>query len=237
MKKSGTNIVLCLFALLVIAGCASTKVTSREQRVTGALPRPETIWVYDFVATPAEVPADSEFAGQYAEHTAPQTSEQIAAGRELGAQIVAELVKRIRDMGLPAARVSAPTRLKLNDLVFKGYLLSIDEGSAAKRIAIGFGSGTSQLKTAVEGFQVTAQGLRKLGSGTVDSGGSKGPGMATSLGVAIATGNPVGLIVSSGVKVYGEASGKTKIEGRAEATAKEIADVLQKRFQEQGWVY
>ena len=71
----------------------------------------------------------------------------------------------------------------------------------------------------------------------VDSGGSKGPGMATSLGVAIATGNPVGLIVSSGVKVYGEASGKTKIEGRAEATAKEIADVLQKRFQEQGWVY
>jgi len=235
MKKSGRNIVLCLLALVVIAGCAKTKVTSRQRLVTGDLPRPETIWVYDFVATPADVPADSEFVGQY--ETVPQTSEQIATGRELGAQIAAELVKRIRDMGLPAARVSAPTRLKVNDLVFKGYLLSIDEGSAAKRIAIGFGSGTSQLKTAVEGFQVTAQGLRKLGSGTVDSAGSKGPGAATSLGTAIATGNPVGLIVSTGVKVYGEASGKTKIEGRAEATAKEIADVLQKRFQEQGWVY
>ena len=84
---------------------------------------------------------------------------------------------------------------------------------------------------------MTAQGLRKLGSGTLDSGGSKGPGEALSLGVALATHNPVGLIVTSGVKVYGEASGKSTIEGRAEATAKEIADIIRPRFQEQGWVY
>jgi hypothetical protein len=235
MKKSYHHIVLCLFALLLIAGCASTEVTSRQRLVTGDLPRPEHIWVYDFVATPGDVPADSEFAGQY--ETVPQTSEQIATGRELGAQIAAELVNRIRDMGLPAVRASTLTRLQLNDLVFKGYLLSIDEGSAGKRIAIGFGSGTSQLRTAVEGFQVTAQGLRKLGSGTLDSGGSKAPGGAVSLGTAIASGNPAGLIISTGMKVYGEASGKSRIEGRADATAKEIADVLQKRFQEQGWVY
>jgi len=235
MKSSRRYIVLCLLSLLVIAGCASTKVTSREQRVTGDLPRPKTIWVYDFVATPADVPADSAFAGQY--ETVPQTSEQIATGRELGAQIAADLVNRIRDMGLPAARASTRTRPQINDLVFRGYLLSIDEGSAAKRIAIGFGSGSSQLRTAVEGFQVTAQGLRKLGSGTLDSGGSKTPGAALGAATFIATANPAGLIVSSGVKVYGEASGKSKVEGRAEATAKEIAEVLQKRFQEQGWVY
>jgi hypothetical protein len=39
------------------------------------------------------------------------------------------------------------------------------------------------------------------------------------------------------VKVYGEASGKSKIEGRAEATAKEIADKIRPKFQEQGWIY
>ena len=38
------------------------------------------------------------------------------------------------------------------------------------------------------------------------------------------------------MKVYGEESGKSKVEGRAKDTAKEIADVLKKRFQEQGWV-
>jgi hypothetical protein len=83
---------------------------------------------------------------------------------------------------------------------------------------------------------MTPQGLRKLGSGTLDSGGSKGPGAAAPAAVVIATGNPVGLIVSSGVKIYGEASGKSKIEGRAAATVKEIADRLQTRFQQQGWI-
>jgi hypothetical protein len=52
----------------------------------------------------------------------------------------------------------------------------------------------------------------------------------------IATHNPAGLIVSTGMKVYGEASGKSKIEGRAEQTAKEIAELLKKRFTEQGWI-
>jgi hypothetical protein len=84
---------------------------------------------------------------------------------------------------------------------------------------------------------MTAQGLRKIGSGTLDSGGSKTPGGALGVATLIATGNPVGLIVSSGVKVYGEESGKSKIEGRAEATAKEIADQLRPKFEEQGWVY
>jgi hypothetical protein len=47
--------------------------------------------------------------------------------------------------------------------------------------------------------------------------------------------NPVGLIISSGMKVYGEESGSSTVEGRAKATAKEIAEVLKQRFQEQGW--
>ena len=38
------------------------------------------------------------------------------------------------------------------------------------------------------------------------------------------------------MKIYGEASGNATVEGRAKATAKEIADVLKKRFQEEGWI-
>jgi hypothetical protein len=34
----------------------------------------------------------------------------------------------------------------------------------------------------------------------------------------------------------GEKSGKGKIEGRADQTAKEIADVIKKRSQDQGWI-
>ncbi len=52
----------------------------------------------------------------------------------------------------------------------------------------------------------------------------------------IATHNPVGLIVSGGMKIYGEASGSSKIEGRAKQVAKEIANRLKTRFEEQGWI-
>ena len=234
MKTRG-RMSACLCALVVLAGCASTKVTNRQELVTGKLPRPDHILVYDFVGTPADMPADSELAGSTS-GGAPQTAEQMAAGRQLGAQIAAELVKNIRGMGLPAERASGQSRPQINDIVIRGYLLSVQEGSAAKRIAVGFGSGASELKTAVEGFQMTAQGLRKLGSGTVDSGGSKGPGVAVPLAVALASGNPLGLIVSTGMKVYGEQSGSSKIEGRGEQTAKEISDVLKTRFQQQGWI-
>jgi hypothetical protein len=54
--------------------------------------------------------------------------------------------------------------------------------------------------------------------------------------VAIASGNPIGLIVSSAVKMQGQLSGRTTIEGRGKQTAKEIAEALKPRFQQQGWI-
>ena len=234
--KFCNQIVLYLLALLVIAGCASTKVTSRDEAAVGKLPRPNTIWVYDFAATPADVPEESALAGQHSEHNPPQTSEQIKTGRQLGAEIEAELVEQISGMGMPAEHAVTGTKPQINDLVIRGYLVTFNKGSAAKRILIGFGSGASDLKVAVEGFQMTAQGLRKVGSGTTDSKGGKTPGADLGVLSLIATHNPVGLIVSSGMKIYEEKSGKSTVNGRAEQTAKEIADVLKKRFQKQGWI-
>jgi len=230
------KIGLYLLALLVIAGCASTKVTSRDEAAVGKLPRPNTIWVYDFAATPEDVPEESALAGQYSEHNPPQTAEHIKTGRQLGTEIEAELVKLIRSMGMPAEHAVKATKPQINDLVLRGYLVSFNKGSAAKRILIGFGSGASDLKVAVEGFQMTAQGLRKVGGGTTDSEGGKTPGADLGVLSLIATHNPAGLIVSSGLKIYEEKSGKSTVTGRAEQTAKEIADVLKKRFQEQGWI-
>jgi len=60
--------------------------------------------------------------------------------------------------------------------------------------------------------------------------------VAAPAALAIATANPIGLIVTSGVKVYGETSGKSTIEGRGAATAKEIATRLRVRFEQQGWI-
>src|SRR5206468_901881 len=222
-----------LFALVVAAGCASTRVTNQQEVAFGKLPRPDHIWVYDFAATASDVPADSPLAGQPSAQS--QTAKDVAVGRELGHQIASELVTQINSMGLPAARGSAGVTPRLNDLVIRGSLLSVNQGNEAERLTIGCGAGATELKTAVEGYQMTAEGLRRLGSGTVDSGGSKGPGAAIGVDGLVASGNPAGLIISTGMKVYGEESGSAKIQGRAKATASEIATVLQRRFQEQGW--
>jgi hypothetical protein len=52
--------------------------------------------------------------------------------------------------------------------------------------------------------------------------------------MAVSSGNPLGLIVSSGMKIYGEKSGKNTVEGREKQAVKEIAEILQDRFKQQG---
>jgi hypothetical protein len=229
-------LVSCLFALVIAGGSATADITNRVILVTGPLPQPGQIWVYDFAATPADVPANSALAGQPDLDTTPQTADQIAEGKKLGANIAAELVGLIHGMGMPAQRASTDTKPQLNDLVLRGYIISIKEGSAKKRFGIGFGEGASELKSAVEGFQMTTNGLRKIGSGDVNADGSKKPGTALGLAGFLATKNPAGLIISGGMHVYGEESGSSKVEGRAKQTAKEIAEALKQRFQEQGWI-
>ena len=166
----------------------------------------------------------------------PLTADQIEAGRQLGALIAKDLVADIQGMGLSAVEAAPGSSPQVGDGVIRGYLVSVEGGSGAERFIIGFGSGTSEMDTVVEGYLMTPQGLRKLGSGTLSSSGSKTPGIVVPAAVAIASGNPVGLIVVGGAKIYGEASGRNKPEGRAKATADAIAEQLRIRFQDRGWI-
>src|SRR5262245_15548740 len=121
-----SRIASYLSVLILVAGCASTEVKDRQILVNEKIPRPAHIWVYDFAATPSEVPADSVLAGQPTEHPTPQTPEQIETGRRMGALIATQLVEEIKGMGLPAVRASSGTKPQVNDILIRGYLLSVD---------------------------------------------------------------------------------------------------------------
>jgi hypothetical protein len=229
-------ILACLPLILWAAGCASTKTTEREVLVREQLPRPSHIWVHDFAATATDVPPDSVLARKFTVESAPQTAEEIALSRQLGAQIAADLVQRIQQMGLPAQRATGGETMDVNDLVIRGYIVCVKKGSAVGRIIIGFGIGGSRLCTIVEGFQMTPHGLRELTFGAVRAGSGKTPGAGASAAGLLATGSPVGLIAGSGVRVYEEASGYSTVKGRARATAKGISADLKQLFQEQGWI-
>jgi hypothetical protein len=200
------------------------------------LPKPGRIIVYNFAATPGDIPADAAISGHYQSYDTPQTTEQIQLGRQLGDMVARELVKEILDLGMPAERANTGLSPGIGDLLIKGEFMSIDEGSRTKRMLIGFGAGAAELKTHVEGYQITGQGPRRIGSGEIKTEGGKMPGML----VPVAGGAKAGSVatsaaVSGGMNIAKE-KGPESLEGAAKRTAQEIAKTLSKAFVRHGWI-
>jgi Domain of unknown function (DUF4410) len=225
----------CLFALVVLAGCAATDITDRERYEGARLPRPDRIIVHDFTADPAAVPPYSTFADQLATTPAPSPQQREVASK-LGAEIATKLVVDLQEMELPAVEAAGQPAPQVNDIVLRGYFVSVDEGRAGRRVLVGFGSGAAALRTAVEAYQMTAQGLRPLARGEIASEGEKLPGVVLPAAVLAATASPIGLIVGGTAKATGELTGSATIEGAAERTADEIAAQLETAAEEQGWI-
>lgn len=230
-----TRVAPAVLALAVLAGCASAKMTSTHPYAGAQLARPDRILVDDFGATAGDVPGDSALAAEPTD-AMPQTAQEAALGQKLGAEVAKQLALDLRDMGLPGVQAAGQAPAQPGDLVVKGFFYGVDQGSAAKRVLIGFGSGAADLRTAVEVYQATPDGLRSLAGGTTDSGSGKTPGMVAPLAVFAATANPIGLVVVGGIKAYGQLSGRTTIEGDAKRTADEIAARFKEGAEKQGWI-
>ena len=65
---------------------------------------------------------------------------------------------------------------RVEDLVIIGSFEAVDTGRTAERVVPGLGSGATDLRAAAEGDPMTAQGLRRLGSGTRESRGGQNAG-------------------------------------------------------------
>jgi hypothetical protein len=138
-------IILLLFALAIVAGCASSEVTTRRSEAGAEfIARPARIIVYDFAATPADIPPQSAIANR--------TGRRPKLGCELGGQVAQRLVSEILKMGLPAERAGGPPPQNGNIIILGGFL-SLDEGSRAERVIIGFGAGANKIRTYVEGYR------------------------------------------------------------------------------------
>ena len=76
--KSRSRMLPLVFVLALVAGCASTNVTQSTPMAQPGLARPNRIWVYNFVANPADMPADSSITqpDQSVEHAADARSDR-----------------------------------------------------------------------------------------------------------------------------------------------------------------
>ena len=235
--KSFTRFAVCVLALVVAGGCASTKVTGRDSKIgTEKIAKPGRIYVYPFAATHVGIPTWATTADQFAKPIKPPTPEELEVGRKVGALVAKDLVTEIEEMGLLAVGGGHQSHPQPKDLMIIGYFGAVEEGGTVKRLTLGFGAGAAELTTTVEGYQMTNEGPRLLGSAQLDSAGGKTPGLFVPIAVVAATANPIGLIVMGGVKLHGEVTGRTKIEGAAKRTAEAIGEQLRVRFKEQGWI-
>lgn len=236
-RIAGMAWIPCLVVFLLVAsGCESIRVTGREDYQGDKLSRPDRIFVHDFAAAVEDLPAWSDAAGRMAESGAVRTAPEIAAERRLGEQMAVDLVARIRKMGLDAERMTPASAPAPGDIVIVGLLTSIDEGSSAKRVMLGFGSGAAEIATELEGYLATENGFEKLSSGRAESVKSRGPGVAVPIAMTIVTSNPLSVLIGLPVKVAGEATGKSTIKGVSRRMVDQIAGELEKKFRAQEWI-
>jgi hypothetical protein len=230
--------LISLVSLIVITGCASGKVTNRQSNVQNEqIPRPNQIFVHDFAVTTDEISQPLIIDGNVIIQNSTQSVEEIRRAKLLAVEIANDLVADISDMGLRAFHAGSNNKPQPGDIVLKGQFLTIDEGSKAKRVLIGFGAGSGELTVRIEGYQVTFDGLRKLGSSDITAAGGKKPGALVPALVAVATDSPVGLIVSSALSIKGEKKdGSETLEGASKRVAKVIAKELEAVFKSRRWI-
>lgn len=223
-------------SLALVTACARTSVHDVRVLASG-LTRPDVILVYPFAASGAAVTLSGGLlsrAMEAAENT-PEAQQREQVAQQVTQVLGQKLVKRIQDLGMPAELASVTTPVQSSSLSIEGRILSIDEGNPTRRMVIGLGAGSSEVKTLVQVYSTTSDGRRLVEDFHTTVKSSLKPGMAGPIGAGAAAARVAESAVVSGGVTALTAHSQT-VEGDAEAAAKAIAKQLAKFFVQQGWI-
>ena len=230
-------IVAGALALLMIMGCGGPQVQKTEE-YSGKLPRPERILVYDFAVSPDEVTLTKGLGPDImnALNGPPRTARELKVGHAAANALAEELVKRIREFGLPAERAAGYPVNALNSLLIEGQILSVDQGNRTERVVIGLGAGRTEVKANVQVYEETPEGRRNVEDFVAQEKSGHKPGMGEMMGIGALAGHLLtSTILSGSLTAIGETSWAT-VEADAKRMAKKVADDLGQFFVAQGWI-
>ena len=223
-----------LIALAAASGCTSRVHITQETDAVG-LPRPATVYVYDFAVDQSEVQVDPGgplqrvrdrlFGGS---SQSEQSAQVIAQGHQIADQVAQDLVQRITAMGLPAQRIGRDQLPPEGAAAVGGQFVDLDEGNRVRRMAIGFHQGQSSVSAAVQLYRVTgARSAGRLLDFTATGTSPPLPGAAVTMGA--------GAAVQVAAATAGAKEFRDTLSADADRLSAAIAQNLQSFFAKQGW--
>ncbi|MEE9537941.1 MAG: DUF4410 domain-containing protein [candidate division NC10 bacterium] len=190
------HLVVSLLLSLVV-GCASATTQQTGQRVEDrTLPRPPVLLIYDFAVAPDDAPPSAE----------------IERHRAIAKAFSEDVVTKVEGVGIPAQRATDSTTVPLHAVVVKGQFVTIQEGSRTRRMLIGFGAGSTNLRIEVQVYQMMESGLQRIKEVEGQARGSRMPGVAGPGAIAGATGQVAGVAVAGGMSTVREVRGGIKAD-------------------------
>ena len=205
-------------------GCASANSNATKRARTPRLPAPNGIVVYDFETTATSIGLGS--GRDTNENGRRITNEEIRNRKEVARVLADVLAAELEDRGIVTSRQSGEVVVPQGLMAVGGQIVTVEEGSRAKRLFIGFGSGKSQLTSVAQLYGHTQQGPTPLWEYQNTAASGAKPGVLTTLplGIMVQGVTLLVLAVSGGLTTLGELSSTST--ANAKRMAKELADAV-----------
>lgn len=224
--------------MLILIGCAGSRVSETQEIAQSGLPKPNQVLVYNFAVTPGEVKENSALFSRLQRNFQhkDQTTEEIQIGREVADALATELTLKIQGLGLNAIRADQNMPVKSGEILVTGHFITIDEGNSLQRAAIGFGMGQSSLDAAVSVLAPDPSGYRQLIGFNAHSDSGEMPGAAVMGPAGAAAGAGAAAVVASNAAMGAAKHYQSSSAQEAKKMADAIVKDLSKYFAEQGWI-
>lgn len=218
-------LVLLLAAPLgVTTGCRSAEITQLQRYRGKPVQQPRRVYVYDFRTDDAQV------------RLADDSEDPAPVAKAVAKALSLVLVEALEDFHIPVERRVGPLDVPEDSVALHGELVRVDEGSRARRVLVGFGSGASRLETLARVYLPGPMGPEKMAEYRTTSTSGRKPGVLTTLPIGVLAQGLTGLVllINAGSATLGELN--AAVGGDAEETASEWAEALEQLFHENGWL-
>lgn len=221
--RSSTRVISLVLVITLVAGCAKVNTTGVRRYQGPRLNASRAIVVYDFEPTGQSIGLDSIDA----DGGDGLSNEDIEHRREVGRVLSDVLAKELEERGILSSRKAGPVSVPPGSMSIGGQIITVDEGSSAKRILIGFGSGKNRLSSAAQLYGIPKEDSTVLWEYQNTAASGPKPGILTTLpiGIAIQGVTLLLLVIQGGMATMGELSSSST--ANAKRMAKELADSVE----------